>query len=174
MKCSMSRPTLLLLAALSTGLGCGDENSPLAAGNSLATCGEPTSIIEGDFYIRSMADLRGFAPTDSECFRVEGNLHILTIDGLRDLALLAGLTEVSGRLSIGMNPDLKSLAALGSRRRVDGPLSLFNNPSLASLEGLHNVVHVGGVGVGSNDRLTSLDGLQNVVHVGGGVSVSHN
>ena len=145
MECSLSRLILLLLATLSAGLGCGDRSSPLvAADDPSPMCGEPAILLEGDFDIRSMADLRRLAPADGECFRLEGDLQIVMIEGLRDLALIAGLTEVTGNLSVGLNPDLQSIASLSALRRLDGGLSLFSNSSLVSLEGLQNLVHVGG------------------------------
>jgi hypothetical protein len=89
-----------------------------------------------------------------------------TIDGIDtsgDIAVLAGCTEITGRLAIIDTSSTNNLNGLENLTSVGGGLDIYYNNALTSLSGLENLTSVGGyLEIGDNDALTNLCALYNV------------
>ena len=162
---------LLPLAVLSvSGLAGCDDNGPTRSGSD-------STVLEGDFSVRSQEDLDLLAARGGGSFGITGDLTVED-SPFTTLEALENLTSIGGNLSIGSfgagNADLTSLTGLDNLTRIGGYLSIFGNTSLTSLEGLEGVIGIGGSLFIRNTSLTSLAGLENVSGIGGKVNVVNN
>ena len=136
-----------------------------------------STVLEGDFSVRSQEDLDLLAALGGDSFGITGDL---SVEGspFTTLEALENLTSIGGNLSIGSfgagNAELTSLAGLENLASIGGYLSLFGNASLTSLSGLEGVTSIGGGLFIRNTSLTSLSGLENVSGIGGPVNVVNN
>lgn len=95
----------------------------------------------------------------------------VVIDDAEDLVALAGVTEITGHLTISdslseIGAPITDLTALNSLTTIGGNLLIYNNPSLESLDGLESLINFNGsLSVGGNQALLSINGLSGLTNV---------
>ena len=135
--------------------GC-DNKSPTRPGSD-------STVLEGDFSVRSQEDLDLLVALGGGSFGITGDL---SVEGspFTTLEALENLTRIGGNLSIGSfgagNAELTSLAGLENLTGIGGYLSIFGNAALTSLAGLEGVTGIGGGLFIRNTSLASLSGLE--------------
>merc|ERR1712241_604851 len=96
---------------------------------------------------------------------LDGNTHILSLDGLDELV------DVGGNLDVDFNEHLQSLDGLEHLEAVGG-LSIFDNANLPTLSGLNSLSSVQhNVWISDNSNLESLRGLDTLKHVGDDINI---
>ena len=168
MKCPKRLLPCVVLPVL--GLAGCDNKSPTQSGSD-------STVLEGDFSLRSQEDLDLLVALGGGSFRITGDLSVED-SPFTTLEALENLTRIGGNLSIGSfgagNAELTSLAGLENLTRIGGYLSVFGNAALTSLSGLEGVTSIGGGLFIRNTSLTSLSGLENASSIGGTVKVVNN
>lgn len=161
--------------------GCNSEVEVEAACIPLPTC--PTSL-----NFTSQAQINAFPSNYPNCSVLDGDVTI-NGTGIVDLSPFSQIEEVTGILSIGVNPvgtslvDLTGLDNLHTARavKIQGNdlltslhgleslttltiyLTIYNCPMLTDISALSNLTEVGGgFGIGFCDALTNLHGIENM------------
>lgn len=132
---------------------------------------EPSTIYEGNYEIRSEADLISFAK--SGYTEINGNLVINYTEDIEDLKGLETLEKVNGIL-IRYNDELRTLEGLEGLSEIEF-FTLSYNLNLKSLKGLDNLTKIiSSIIIEHNASLKNLDGLNQLAEVGGDFFISHN
>jgi flagellar hook assembly protein FlgD len=104
----------------------------------------------------------------------ESGINITTNNALQNIDGLSAVTKVDGPLIVQYNPGLKDLAGLSSLKEVTGAY-ITMNLGLLSLNGLQSLEKVGGnFELTYNSVLSSLDGLSSLRSIGGSFKVNSN
>jgi hypothetical protein len=99
---------------------------------------------------------------------------------LTNLDFFAGLTRLSGDLTILDNPALTSLSGLSALTRLgtdggdSGHFAIVNNDALTSLAGLGSLARTNGASIQENASLASLSALTSLSYIGGNCLVWNN
>jgi hypothetical protein len=146
----------------------------------LVTAASQAQCPVGNVILRSQAEVNAFGTNYPDCATITGNLLIgddfSLGSNISDLSPLAGISEVTGGLSISYNNVLTNLDDLENLTSIGTGLTISENPSLVSLDGLSNMVPVESeflLNINNNETLSSLAGLEGITSVGV-LSISYN
>ncbi|HAA76313.1 TPA: hypothetical protein DCE37_14450 [Candidatus Latescibacteria bacterium] len=132
------------------------------------------TIVDGNFVIRTQADIERLRSLGGDRFMVDGSLVIVESD-LQDMEPLLTLVEVTGSLQIDRNPGLASLDGLFGLRTVGGNLEVTGNTALQSLFGINRVRTVKEhLVIFRNRRLRSLNSVRRMQVIGEGIDIREN
>lgn len=118
----------------------------------------------GHFTLTRQTDVDAF-----NCGSVTGDLVIASgsVDPIRNLDALIGLTSIGEDLVINANPQLARIDGLANVRSVAGVLAIQGNPVLENIDGLASLESVGAFAiVQGNPLLANLDGFSSLSFVG--------
>jgi hypothetical protein len=97
------------------------------------------------------------------CKAILGDLTVTGTE-LTDLAPLARLTRISGKLELSHNPQLRSVSGLERLKRA-GSVRLLDNPHLSSLKSLSRLSHLDHLEITGAPALRSSSGLEGLTEL---------
>ena len=164
-------PCLLALV-----LCCGESGGESSSSSTGPLCQPPTENLEdcaiplpnfGD----SLKQVRNDTVSilcESRCTRIDGDLLVGRVRGLKDLSLLRNVRTVAGHIDVIENPDLESLEGLEEIQMTDPndkSVSIHYNPKLRNTKGLGGIKNMDSLYIQYNERLESIDETDHITEL---------